>query len=450
MTSKTALIVDDSRLAQFVLKKMLVAKEMQVDTSESAEAALDYLAEQTPDMIFLDHTMPGMNGLEALKTIKNNPDTASIPVMMYTSQEDAGYMDEARELGAVDVLPKQLSTDDLEQALSRIGVEATSEELETAAANEAAMSPEEETEELKQLVFDAEAALERETRDQRLRQQVDKQQQHFDDEIRQLHNKVNALLPAAQNASNRQLFWNNILWVAIYCVTLVVFGTIYWQQQNEIRLLANAIPTSNTENTDSVLASSPETLSAPIVTEAQPDPAQPTANQTATTAPAASRNIQQAQDIQALQSLLNTNNQIPFDELLLGDTVLASLAELVPTLKQLDFSGEVEVAAHDGNFCVDIDSNGQFQLADEEVPVSQCELTEPSERLADIASINLLQFITDVNQSDENDFVIAINPKSTSEPLQNYPARSDDLSADDWNSIALRNRRIEITLSPEN
>jgi CheY-like chemotaxis protein len=92
MTTKKALIVDDSKLAQFLLKKMLGRHELEVDTIDSAEEALGYLSHKKPDVIFMDHTMPGMNGLQALKVIKDNPNTATIPVMMYTSQNDGMYM----------------------------------------------------------------------------------------------------------------------------------------------------------------------------------------------------------------------------------------------------------------------------------------------------------------------------------------------------------------------
>ena len=61
-----------------------------------------------PDVIFMDHMMPGMDGFQAVQAIKNNPRTATIPIMMYTSQEGELYVGQARALGAVGVLPKQV------------------------------------------------------------------------------------------------------------------------------------------------------------------------------------------------------------------------------------------------------------------------------------------------------------------------------------------------------
>ena len=96
---KTALIVDDSKSARVVLKRMLETHELEVDTAESAEEALLYLNGNRPDVIFMDHMMPGMDGFEAVSAIKNNPDTATIPIMMYTSQKGELYVGQARALG---------------------------------------------------------------------------------------------------------------------------------------------------------------------------------------------------------------------------------------------------------------------------------------------------------------------------------------------------------------
>ena len=106
MSQKLALVVDDSESARQVLRRMLEKHEIAVDTASSASEALDYLARHRPDVIFMDHNMPGMDGLEAVKHIKANPKTVTIPVMMYTSKEGDLYLGEARALGAVGILPK--------------------------------------------------------------------------------------------------------------------------------------------------------------------------------------------------------------------------------------------------------------------------------------------------------------------------------------------------------
>ena len=120
--SKTALIVDDSKSARVVLKRMLETHDLDVDTAVSAEDALDYLNEHRPDVIFMDHLMPGMDGFEAVSAIKNNPATATIPIMMYTSQEGEVYVGQARALGAVGVLPKQVEPVEVSKVLQSLRV----------------------------------------------------------------------------------------------------------------------------------------------------------------------------------------------------------------------------------------------------------------------------------------------------------------------------------------
>ena len=107
MTIKTALLVDDSKVARFALGKLLEKINLKVDMVDSAEEALDFLkGNDNPDVIFMDHLMPGMNGVEATKHIKTNPDTSAIPVIMCTSKKSEDFNDDARTYGIYDVLTK--------------------------------------------------------------------------------------------------------------------------------------------------------------------------------------------------------------------------------------------------------------------------------------------------------------------------------------------------------
>src|SRR5258707_3473204 len=85
--------------------------------AESAEQAIEYLKNNRPDAIFMDHLMPGMDGLQAVQAIKGNPQTAMIPIMMYTSQEGELDVGQARALGAMGVLPKQVRPVDVSKVL---------------------------------------------------------------------------------------------------------------------------------------------------------------------------------------------------------------------------------------------------------------------------------------------------------------------------------------------
>ncbi len=119
MLDKTALIIDDSPTARTMLKHKLAKFDVVVETAADGFEALQLLHDHLPDVIFLDHIMPGMDGFEVLQTLKDSPVTQTIPVVMYTSQAAPRYSKEARALGAVGVMPKQITNDLLSSMLDK-------------------------------------------------------------------------------------------------------------------------------------------------------------------------------------------------------------------------------------------------------------------------------------------------------------------------------------------
>ena len=109
MTIRNALVVDDSKSARMMLQRLLSKMNVQAETVDSAEEALSFLESRQPDVIFMDHMMPGMDGLAATQLFKSNPRTAGIPTIMYTSKEGDEYQDMARSHGAEGVLAKPAS-----------------------------------------------------------------------------------------------------------------------------------------------------------------------------------------------------------------------------------------------------------------------------------------------------------------------------------------------------
>ncbi len=120
MADAHALIVDDSSTARIMLARMLERTGISADGVGSAEEALDYLQEEQVDLIFLDHLLPGMDGFEALRELKDDTRTRDIPVFMYTSQLADSYRDQALALGAAGVIGKQISRQQLNAALRAI------------------------------------------------------------------------------------------------------------------------------------------------------------------------------------------------------------------------------------------------------------------------------------------------------------------------------------------
>ena len=107
MPVEVALVVDDSKSARVMLSRLLQKTGLSVDLVESGEEAIEYLQSHShPDVIFMDHMMPGMDGLATTKKITANQSTSSIPVIMYTSKEGADYEQEVYQNGAFGILSK--------------------------------------------------------------------------------------------------------------------------------------------------------------------------------------------------------------------------------------------------------------------------------------------------------------------------------------------------------
>lgn len=132
MNAMKILLVDDSKSARYALRLQLQRHGAVVETADSAEAALERIKEDPPDAIFMDHTMPGMNGFEALEVLKSAPTTAHLPVVMCSSNEDPEFIAQARRKGALDILSKATAHDKLPALLSRLNQSIST--LKTAAA----------------------------------------------------------------------------------------------------------------------------------------------------------------------------------------------------------------------------------------------------------------------------------------------------------------------------
>lgn len=120
--TKRALIVDDSRTAYMVLAKILSNYNIEGIHAKSGDAALEYLARHSVDVIFMDQAMPGKDGFETIKEIKEDSRSKDIPIMMFTARSGEEYYREAKELGAEGVLPKELSAEEVEDALIKLNL----------------------------------------------------------------------------------------------------------------------------------------------------------------------------------------------------------------------------------------------------------------------------------------------------------------------------------------
>lgn len=118
-----ALVVDDSKVGRMTMSKKLEGMGIRVSLAESGQEALDFLALTRPDMIFMDHMMPEMDGFEATRRIKADPLTQDIPVIIVSGNDEAEFVRQARQLGAIDVFAKPPASEALEQLIATLSAQ---------------------------------------------------------------------------------------------------------------------------------------------------------------------------------------------------------------------------------------------------------------------------------------------------------------------------------------
>ncbi|MBI5669493.1 MAG: response regulator [Chloroflexi bacterium] len=110
---KHILVVDDEIGALTLIGIMLERGGFGVLKAKDAKSALTVLDQNTPDMIILDVMMPGMDGIELCKVIRDRQDTGGTPILILSARGDAESIMRGIEAGANDYLPKPILHHDL-------------------------------------------------------------------------------------------------------------------------------------------------------------------------------------------------------------------------------------------------------------------------------------------------------------------------------------------------
>lgn len=110
-SQKRLLIVDDEPGMLRTLRRIMAVKGFEVETAASGEEAVERAASWRPDAILIDIRMPGMNGVEAFRQIKERSPNSSVVFM--TAYSGSSLVDEAVAEGGIAVLPKPLDIDTL-------------------------------------------------------------------------------------------------------------------------------------------------------------------------------------------------------------------------------------------------------------------------------------------------------------------------------------------------
>jgi CheY-like chemotaxis protein len=435
---KRALIVDDSKSARLSLARILEKHAIEVDTAESAELAMEYLRSHRPDAIFMDHLMSGMDGLQAVQAIKNNPRTATIPIMMYTSQEGELYVGQARALGAIGVLPKQIKPADVTKVLYQLNLA-----VDRRSGEQTSFRPVVET--LSAAAEDAyghtsthplhgpdpalpAAALREQLID--LRRTVlagfDSQGDRLLADMRAVlhepHPAAVGLPPAAPRAVRPWLL------AAAALGACAVLGLFLWQQAARVSSL------------ESELA---QLRAAALVSPAvAPPPAAPADAPAAVSVPADAAPAARVTFKPIIQS-------VPYGVEPFSGGRLDAMRQLFDRLTTQGFQGNVDIRTSSGRFCLVGNATDGFSLAPDDLPYSKCDLVSGTHDDAAASGMRIPVVMADLMgtvRAASHDLIhVQVSGGDGSPPVA-YPVVSDALTAGEWNRAAGANNRIEIRL----
>ncbi|MEO8613382.1 MAG: response regulator, partial [Chloroflexota bacterium] len=107
------LVIDDEDSLRESIAQILTFEGFEVITAINGIQGLSLLAEHTPDLVVSDITMPEIDGYQVLLALRNNPLTASIPLIFLTARADRPFMRHGMELGADDYVTKPFTNAEL-------------------------------------------------------------------------------------------------------------------------------------------------------------------------------------------------------------------------------------------------------------------------------------------------------------------------------------------------
>ncbi|MEZ5565764.1 MAG: response regulator [Gammaproteobacteria bacterium] len=434
MAQKSALIVDDSRTAREALRRMLVDHELRVETAESAEAALQFLTAHRPDVIFMDHMMPGMDGFQAVKAIKENPATATIPVMMYTSQSGELYVGQARALGAVGVLPKQIKPVEVREVLRSLHL----------LPGEQPVVPARRASDLPGLpgVESVNSPADWSDLHRWLQEMLTDYNRALRDDLESTISRVlGERLPDGRSSTesaqaergHRLSFWPAGALIATLAVVAATFLWLHLDSEARWRAVAQQniglLSALNARRANDVAEAGNAKLELDRAIAGE-------SNRSAGVAA-------------ALEWSLNQGATYPPETLPFGDEQLEKLRGLIERLRAIDFRGIVRLKSHVGDFCMQRTAEQDWRPAPDALPATSCDRIglPPEESRAESArqSVAFANYLSELTLAG-GPIRVDLDPMGRAQPLVPYPVLSDDLKAGEWNAVARQNQRVEVQL----
>lgn len=469
MPVKRALIVDDARLARVVLSRMLKSYKFAVDTSESAEDALVYLSgNKPPHVIFMDHMMPGMDGLEAVQEIKKNPQTAKIPIVMYTSKEGDLYIDQARALGAVGILSKPIMPAELEKIIHRLNLFPDQPDLPSLEAHGKPISP------VTVLRVppaprstNAEIAHESTHGTVSLRKRLlDEHSAKLKEELATgtevIAERVAQILQQKDAATSHWYHFTGQygplrLLMLVASVAFLAVLTFWYAEHDNLNDSKKpheaAVIAATTDK--STLFMAPEDEANPALQEAiknriKADDKNLKPQETIENLKAQMAD-QRRRLLETVEWTINLNNQHSFDQMLLGDQQVSLLNELISRLTVIDFKGTLQLKVSVGDFCLIRNEMGDYKVPPDDVPIQNCQTSGlTAEQLTAQSMRQSYGFTGFLSGAPYNNGKINIDvvTDSKDKPLYKYPFIYSVKTAGEWNRVAMLNNRIEIFIIP--
>jgi CheY-like chemotaxis protein len=469
MGVKRALIVDDSKSARVFLSRILEKYEIDVDSAENAEAAIEYLGHHRPDVIFMDHMMPGMDGFQAVQAIKNNPRTATIPIMMYTSQEGELYLGQARALGAVGVLPKQIKPTDVSKVLYQLHLVADRRSSEQSTFKQVNL-------ETVEIAGDGDvpAPPSKPLTDTALREQfaelrralvasIDTQSERITSDVRML--LQDAMPSMQQPAVQRSASEARTAWVIASLALIVALASAgLWWREAVLRqqLVAQLAELKNAEVTRPAAPAEPapdaaaNAMTTPLPNETPvPGVAEGTVEASSAFAPPAGPTAAGLAPSTAAAPLAASDSKpviipVPYGEDALTGPRLEAVRQVFTRLATRGYRGLVEVRTYPGRYCLVGNQSEGLSVAPDELLFSRCsnvgnpreEALAPSQR----ESLGFANLAAEFRSSTHGALDVQFSPGDASGTLVPYPQVSGALTAGEWNRAAANNNRIEIRL----
>jgi CheY-like chemotaxis protein len=110
MVLKKILVIEDNELNKKLVRDLLSIGKYHVLEAEDAEIGIKLAQEQTPDLILMDIQLPGINGLDATKALKQDPILNHIPIVALTGRAMQGDKEMALEAGCAGYITKPIDT----------------------------------------------------------------------------------------------------------------------------------------------------------------------------------------------------------------------------------------------------------------------------------------------------------------------------------------------------